>query len=101
MDTPAREDGVVDLSPADWRSDRPKPREPFFTPLGPYVLLGVVLSIAAWTLARVYVAEPLVDAWLSKPKAAASAPVPPGNYSWTPEHALQRLPDDAPAQPGH
>lgn len=95
VDTPVREDGVVD------QSARPKRREPFFTPLGPYILLGIALSMTTWTLARVYVAEPLVDAWLSKPKFAATAPVPPGNYSWTLEHGLQRLPDDAPAQPGH
>ena len=47
----------IDLEPHDWRSDKNKPREPFFGPglkeWGPY-LLGLTIFMTAMYYARHY-----------------------------------------------
>lgn len=44
-------DGVINLNPANWQSDRPKPKEPFFAAGWPGALAYVVgLAVTLWAV---------------------------------------------------
>jgi hypothetical protein len=82
----------IDLPPEDWQSDREKPREPIFGRGAPYLLAELAIAAAALGLLLLV----LLAAGSVKERAYGlmfgerAAPVPAGNYSWTPEGGLKR-----------
>jgi hypothetical protein len=82
----------VELMPQEWESGRPKKREPLFG-TGALPLIGELL-VAAFVLSLfigvILLATHLRTMLFGEPQSHQA--VPPGNYTWTPDHGLVEQP---------
>lgn len=60
MDQPAKNDKVEDLLPHEWKSDRPKPKEPLFGP-GVPSFLAFMFWLFVVALVSHYVTGPMMQ----------------------------------------
>ncbi|MBM7483307.1 hypothetical protein ACVWWI_003377 [Bradyrhizobium sp. USDA 3686] len=81
---------LIDLEPHKWRSDRPKAREPVFGS-GFANLAAIAIPIAVLLGLSYFVRGQLNAWWPSRSEQVeTSKPLPPGNYTWSPDKGLQK-----------